>query len=557
MVIKNVSIIAIQEKYLDIITKQIKKIIGDKAEINSVTVKNIHPHTISPNDIVVISSPLIKGLVDQVIPEKCPVVVGHRDINYVNTQKLLNLPSGQQVLVVNDNKSNTDETVESLRETVFEHNYEAYLPAKPIPKDIDYIVTPGEGDILPKGLSNVIDIGPRVLDFNTIEEIINLLQIDYEKSQIVRRYFKACVSLSTHNNDEINKIENTPYAAEYHFKDIISTSKKMNETVRLAKQSADDNSIRHIHIEGAPGTGKSMLAQAIHNHSVNKGLPFHSMNCESTDWDDIETALLSSSRKSRHHDSERYLNFGEKGTICIENIEHLSLTSLKNLFQILGEGLFMSRVITTSSKSYQEFNDEDSRLLRENMLILPTLSERKEDIFPLIENMKQRIQREDMNFTDDVIEFFKEYNWESHVKELYDVITYLSLLEEDPIGINFLPYYLRHNVNEQQFNEIEENHRMISKIEEHGFLGESIAILKTFYEGKKEYLSFGRYALKKRLEEKGLKLSEQQLRARLEVLQELDLTIVRQGRAGTTISHKGEQFIKSFIKNTSDEKEGS
>src|SRR5699024_7405986 len=138
--------------------------------------------------------------------------------------------------------------------------------------------------------------------------------------------------------------------------------------------------------------------------------PFHSMNCESTDWDDIKTTLLSSSRKSGHHDSEKYLNFGEKGTICIENIEHLSLTALKSLFQILNEGLFVSRVITTSSKNYQEFNDEDSRLLSENMLILPTLSERKDDIFPLIDNMKQRIQREDMNFTDEVIEFFEEYD---------------------------------------------------------------------------------------------------------------------------------------------------
>ena len=546
MVIKNVSIIAIQEKYLDIITKQIKKIIGDKAEINSVTVKDIQPHTISPNDIVVISSTLIKGLVNQVIPKECPVVVGKRDINYTNTQKLLNLPSGQQILVVNDNKSNTDETVQSLRETVFEHNYQAYLPEKSIPKDIDYIVTPGERDILPKGLSKVIDIGPRLLDFNTIGEIINLLQIDYEKSQIVRRYFKACVSLSTHNNDEVNTIEKTPYAAEYHFKDIISTSKKMNETIRLAKQYSEDNSIKHIHIEGAPGTGKSMLAQAIHNLSDRVDLPFVSMNCDSTDWDEIETALLSSSRKSHHQDSKKYPNFDEKGTICIENIEHLSLTALKSLFKILKEGLFVSRVITTSSKSYKEFNEDDSHLLSENMLIVPTLSERKEDILPLIDNIKQRIQREDMIFTDETIEFFNEYNWENNVKELYDVITYLSLLEEEPIGMKFLPYYLRSNVNEQKFNEIEENKRIISKIEEHGFLGESIEILNTFYEGKKDYLSFGRNALKNRLEEKGLKLSEQQLRVRLEVLQELDLTIVRQGRAGTTISHKGEQFIKSI-----------
>jgi hypothetical protein len=36
---------------------------------------------------------------------------------------------------------------------------------------------------------------------------------------------------------------------------------------------------------------------------------------------------------------------------------------------------------------------------------------------------------------------------------------------------------------------------------------------------------------------------------RLEVLQELDLTIVRQGRAGTTISRKGEEFLKGYFKN--------
>src|SRR5699024_6239250 len=114
-----------------------------------------------------------------------------------------------------------------------------------------------------------------------------------------------------------NTIEKTPYAAEYHFKDIISTSKKMNETIRLAKQYSEDNSIKHIHIEGAPGTGKSMLAQAIHNLSDRVDLPFVSMNCDSTDWDEIETASLSSSRKRHHHDTKKYPKFDEKGTSCI------------------------------------------------------------------------------------------------------------------------------------------------------------------------------------------------------------------------------------------------
>lgn len=549
MVVKNVSIIAIQEKYLDIITKQIKKVIGDKVKVNSITVKDMQLHTVSEDDIVVISNNLISGLVNQMIPKACSVVIAERDINYMNTQELLNLPAGQQILVVNDTKSNSDETVQSLRETVFEHNYQAYLPIETIPKSIDYIVTPGEQHLLPKGLSNVIDIGARLLDFNTIEEIVSLLAINYEKSQIVRRYIKACVSLSTNNNNEVNDMKNDHNVAEYHFEDMISISDKMNEMVQLARSYSMNESIKHIHVEGAPGTGKSMFAQAIHNLSDRSTLPFISINSTSEDFNNIEKVLLGSISEREGHDSYGALEFEEKGTICIENIENLSLTVQKNIFQVLKEDAFEARVITTSSRSYKELFDKDlidSNLLSENLLEVPSLSERMEDMAPLIDNIKQRIQRNDISFTNEVMAFFRRYDWENNVKELYNVITYLSLLEENPIRMNFLPYYLRSKADEQKFKDFDENNEIISKIEEHGFLGESIEILNTFYEGKKKYTSYGRYALKERLEEKGLSLSEQQLRARLEVLQKLDLTIVRQGRAGTTISRKGERFIETI-----------
>lgn len=79
-------------------------------------------------------------------------------------------------------------------------------------------------------------------------------------------------------------------------------------------------------------------------------------------------------------------------------------------------------------------------------------------------------------------------------------------------------------------------------MENRGFLNESIEILTVFKEGKEKYHSFGRKALKQHLEEKGLRFSEQQLRIRLEKLQKLGLTIVRQGRAGSTISPKVRHF---------------
>lgn len=544
MIARKVHIIAIQERYLDTITKQVKEILGDKIIIHSITVKDLQSNIVTSADIVVISNSQIKGLVKQLIPDDCPIIIAKRDINYTNTSELLNLPPGQEILVVNDNKRNAQETVQSLRETVFEHNYQAYLPEEAIPKTIDYIVTPGEQHLLPQGLSNVIDIGARLLDISAFEEIVGLLEIDYPKSQIVKRYFKACVSLSGNNNNGKNNNKDIRNIAQYHFQDIISNSKTMKESVQFAKRYSMDNSVNYIHIEGEQGTGKSMFAQAVHNYSDKSEQPFMSINC-AKDFDGIEKVLFGSVNQKGPFELTKY------GTVCIEEIDELPLSVQERLFSKLPS--FQCRVISTNSKDCQElvekglFHPDLFNLFSKSLLKVPALSQRMEDLLPLIDNIKQRINRSDITFTNEVIEFFKKYNWEGNVKELYNVITYLSLLEEDPIGMEFLPFHLRSRADEQKFKNSDVNNTIISKIEKRGFLDESIEILSAFYEGKKEHISYGRNALKKRLEEKGLNLSEQQLRMRLEVLQELGLTIVRQGRAGSTISRKGEEFIDDYF----------
>ncbi|ASK62516.1 Fis family transcriptional regulator [Virgibacillus phasianinus] len=546
MAVKKVTIIAIQEKYLDTITKQVKEIIGDNVIIQSVTVKDLQCHTVSDGAIVVISNSQIKGLVTQLIPRDCPIIIAKRDINYTNSKELVSLPPGQEILVVNDNVSNANETVESLRETVFEHNYHAYIPEDSIPETIDYIVTPGERHLLPQGLSNVIDIGSRLLDISTFEEIINLLEMDYSKSQIIRRYFKACVSLSGNDNYD-SHAKDIRHIAQYHFKDIISESQSMKEAVELAKQYSLAHDARYIHIGGEQGTGKNMFAQAIHNFSRKSDQPFVSVNCASKDSDEIELILFGAANQ------DDVFQLAGNGTVCIEEVEELPLDIQGRLFQLFNAKDFSQIVITTSTQNCQElvekdlFNRDLFNLFNKNALNVPALSERMEDLLPLINNIKQRIKRNDITFTSKVIEFFKDYSWAGNVKELYNVITYLSLLEEDPIGMEFLPFHLRARADEQKFKNIEVNKSIISKIEKRGFLDESIKILSAFYEGKKEYISYGRNALKKQLEEKGLTLTEQQLRMRLEVLQELGLTIVRQGRAGSTISRKGEAFIEDYF----------
>ena len=74
---------------------------------------------------------------------------------------------------------------------------------------------------------------------------------------------------------------------------------------------------------------------------------------------------------------------------------------------------------------------------------------------------------------------------------------------------------------------------------------ESIKILSIYAEGKAMLKTFGRMKLKMLLEKHDIYLSEQQIRLRLEVLQELGLVNARQGRSGTTITNLGESYLKA------------
>lgn len=558
---KRLIIISIQEKYLTIISKQMREILGDEMEILAVTVKDLSRNTVSEKDVVLISHYEIMGVVNQLVPEDCPIVVARREVNYTNTTQLTKLPPGQKILVVNDSKKNTVETVESLRDIVFEHEYIAYDPEKTTSSSYDHIVTPGERHLLPKELPNVIDIGWRLLDISTIEEIVRLLDIDYQQSKIVKRYLKACVSLAREQRQKPigRDIRNL---AQYEFSDIITESEVMERVVNQAKRLAKEEDVGYIHIQGKTGTGKSMLAEAIHNYSEKANKPFLNINCAVKTFDEVMKELFGFEEEGEI--SLGLFEMAGNGTVCIKEVNELPLSFQQSLYDVLVSRKFSRiggsetiplkvRVITTSSKDLGELKEQGYlleelyELMKTTTLHLPPLVERKEDFDALLENIKQRIDRTDIEFSKEALDYLKSYSWEGNVRELFNVITYVSLIEEPPIQISSLPFELRFKVENKKQTEREQHQEIIDKIEQHGFLNESIAILKIFYNGKTERTSYGRYALKKFLEEKGIVLSEQQLRARLNVLRDLGLILVRKGRAGSTITRKGESFLRNML----------
>ena len=106
-----------------------------------------------------------------------------------------------------------------------------------------------------------------------------------------------------------------------------------------------------------------------------------------------------------------------------------------------------------------------------------------------------------------------------------------------------MPQLLNANQSVESLSE-ETMSSIIDKIEEHGFLEESLAILAIYKEAKGDFESFGRAKVKRKLRDAGITFSDQQLRLRLEIMQEIGLVNARQGRGGTKLSDKGETFLK-------------
>lgn len=203
---KRIHVIAKQQAYLNNIIRQLEEVFGDICQLIPHTLQEVTSDVIVEEDIVIISKEMFKGILDPFIPESCPIIVAKREINIVGTQRIFDLPKGERILVISDSAEHAKETVKSLESIYFEHQYDFYQPNKQLPENIQWIVTPGERELVPSGFSNVIDIGPRGIAFQTVTSIAELLQMDTDQITLMNRFFKSHFGLMNNSTEIDNKI---------------------------------------------------------------------------------------------------------------------------------------------------------------------------------------------------------------------------------------------------------------------------------------------------------------------------------------------------------------
>lgn len=240
---------------------------------------------------------------------------------------------------------------------------------------------------------------------------------------------------------------------QHKFKDIIGQSDKMQEVFRLIEKVADSDST--VIINGETGTGKGLVARAIHRHSYRKNKPFVSINCGAIPENLLESELFGHVRGAfTGATTTRRGKFevADGGTIFLDEIGDMSPDLQVKLLRVLEEREFEQvggcntikvdvKIIAATHRNLEEevqkgtFRQDLFYRLYVIPIKLPPLRERKSDIPILIAHFVDEIGRDKDKeldgVSDSAMKMMMQHSWPGNVRELRNMIEKFVVLGED------------------------------------------------------------------------------------------------------------------------------
>jgi two-component system, NtrC family, response regulator AtoC len=245
-------------------------------------------------------------------------------------------------------------------------------------------------------------------------------------------------------------------AQEFNFHQIIGQSPAMKEMLAIAQKVAESE-VSSVLLQGESGTGKDLVAKAVHYQSNRDEGPFVAINCAALPGTLIESELFGYEKgaftdaKAR---KEGLFQQAEGGTLFLDEIGELELSLQAKLLRVLEEGAFRrvgglkdipfdARIIASSNRDLKTESDAGRfRLdlyyrLSVIQIDIPSLRERGDDILLLaehyIDSFGKKLRRQIHGLDPAVAEAFQRYAWPGNVRELRNVIERALILEDDDV----------------------------------------------------------------------------------------------------------------------------
>jgi two-component system response regulator PilR (NtrC family) len=250
------------------------------------------------------------------------------------------------------------------------------------------------------------------------------------------------------------------------FDNIVGKSEKMEKVFELVRKVSD--SMSNILIYGDSGTGKELIARAIHFNSRKKDKPFVTINCGALPEGLLESELFGHMKGSftgAVFNKEGLFEVANGGTIFLDEVGETSPAIQVKLLRVLQDKEFKRvggtkeikvdvRIITATnrdlSKAVSEGKFREDLYYRLNVIpiTLPPLRERTDDI-PLLADhflnkFNKALNKNVKGFSQTTMELFRNYEWRGNVRELENVIERaVALSNSEIITPEYLPDILR------------------------------------------------------------------------------------------------------------------
>jgi two-component system, NtrC family, response regulator PilR len=240
----------------------------------------------------------------------------------------------------------------------------------------------------------------------------------------------------------------------HQFANIIGRSEGMLDVFKMIETVARTGST--ILLTGESGTGKGLVAQAIHFHSLRRDKPMVSLNCGAMPEALLESELFGHMRgafTSADTNKKGLLEIAEKGTIFLDEIGEMSAVMQVKLLRVLQERRFRRvggleelqadiRVIAATNqdltKAVAEGRFREDLYYRINVIpiALPPLRERREDIPLLADHFltkyTEQMGKSITGIAHSALELLMVHDWPGNIRELENVIERAVALESTP-----------------------------------------------------------------------------------------------------------------------------
>lgn len=285
--------------------------------------------------------------------------------------------------------------------------------------------------------------------FGTIDSAVEAIQLGafhYVTKPFKTAEISIIINRALENRDLRKKVEDLTRQTRQRYKldDILGKSEAMRKVFDMIRRVAGTNST--VLVTGKTGTGKELVARAIHNHSDRKDKPFVVVNSSAIPHGLLESELFGYTKGAftgALKDKPGFFHEANGGTLFLDEIGEVDASIQVKLLRVIEDNYIVPvgstkgekvdiRLITATSRDLQQelnngpFREDLYYRLNVMSIHLPELTERREDIPLLAEHFlatfSSSMGKEIDDISEDALALLLEYHWPGNVRELENTI---------------------------------------------------------------------------------------------------------------------------------------